>query len=262
MLKLMKYELCKWRVTLLALLAGLAGLEAGFLVGQMTDRPVLMVTCLSLIAFLAFAAFAYLTIAGIAGYSRELGDRSGYLIFMTPVRPLGIVLSKLLFVSLAGLAAMALFGGAAWLNFRHLIGRLDLDADTLDKMNMMLRFGLRTDATVQQILRMAGFVALSVLLELLVTVCTGFLSITLSATLLHNKKGFVKGLISVLLFAALTWGTGWVGQKVFYSAFSDLRATAEQELVRVLGWSALLNFGFCAVFTLASSWLLDHKIDL
>ena len=58
MLKLMKYEFRKWRTTLLALLAGLAALEVGFIVGLKLDKPTLMTVCLSLIAFLTFATYA------------------------------------------------------------------------------------------------------------------------------------------------------------------------------------------------------------
>ena len=260
MLKLMKYEFRKWRVTLLALLAGLVGLELGFIAGVKLEKPTLMVVCLSLIALLSFAAFAYLVIAGIAGYSQELREKCGYLIFMAPVRSISIVLSKLLFIALVALTATALFGAAGWLDARYLLSKSDLDAQTLDSMNAMLRFGLKTDATVQQILQMAGFSAASVLLEILLTMCTAYLSITLSATLLQNKKGFLKGLISIVLFVALSWGSSWLAQKLLYERVA-LGTTLEQ-FKATLGWSLLLNFALCALFAGASAWLLDHKVDL
>ena len=260
MLKLMKYEFRKWRVTLLALLAGLAGLELGFIAGVKLEKPQLMIVCLSLIMVLTFAAFAYLVIAGIAGYSQELREKCGYLIFMAPVRSISIVLSKLLFIALVALAATALFGTAGWLDARYLLARSHLDAQTLDSLNAMLRFGLKTDATVQQILQMAGFSAASVLLEVLLTMCTAYLAITLSATLLQNKKGFLRGLISVVLFVALSWGSGWLAQKLLYNKVA-IDATFEQ-MRGVIGWSLLLNAVLCALFVAASAWLLDRKVNL
>ena len=74
----------------------------------------------------------------------------------------------------------------------------------------------KTNATVQQILQQAGFWTLTVLIEVLLTMCTAYLAITLSATLLQNKKGFLKGLISILLFVALSWGSSWLAQKLLY----------------------------------------------
>ena len=260
MLKLMKYEFRKWRVTLLALLGGLAVLEIGFIAGLKLNRPGLMTICLSLIALLTFAAFAYLVIAGIAGYSQELREKCGYLIFMDPVRSISIVLSKLLFIALISLAATALFGAAGYLDMRALLDKLNLDAHTLESLNAMMRFGLKTDATVEQILQMAGFSAASVILEVLLTMCTAYLAITLSATLLQNKKGFLKGLISFALFGVLSWGSSWLAQKLLYERVT-LGATVG-EFRATLGWSLLLNLALCALFAGASAWLLDHKVDL
>ena len=260
MLKLMKYELRKWRTTLLALLVGLVALELGFIAGQKLNKPELMTICLSLIVLLTFAAFAYLVIAGIASYSQELREKCGYLVFMAPVHPVSIVASKLLFIALMALAATALFGTAGYLDFRFLLDKLDLDARTLDSLNAMMRFGLKTDATVQQILQMAGFAAASVLLEVLLTMCTAYLAITLSATLLQNKKGFIRGLVSLVLFVLLTWGGSWLSQKLFYDGVAA-EITFEQ-MKRVLGWSALFNAALCAIFTAASAWLLERKVNL
>ena len=90
--------------------------------------------------------------------------------------------------------------------------------------------------------------------------CSAYLAITLSATLLQNKKGFLRGLISLVLFLLLTWGGSWISQKLFYekvaldASFAQMRS--------VLGWSALLNAVFCAIFVAASAWLLDQKVNL
>ena len=260
MLKLMKYEFRKMRTTLLCMLAGLAALEVGFIVGIKVDEPALMAFCLSLIALLTFAAFAYLVVAGITGYSRELREKSGYLIFMAPVRPIGIVASKLLFISLVSLAAAALFGSACWLDLRALLDKLNLDEYTLYNLNAMLRFGLKTDATIQQILLIAGFSVLSVLIQILLTMCTAYLAITLSATLLQNKKGFLRGLISLALFAALTWGANWLAKKLLYDRV-DLTDSLAQ-LKGTLGRALALNAALCALFAAASARLLDRKVDL
>ena len=260
MLKLIKYEFRKWRTALLAMVAGLIALEVGFIAGLALEKTGLMSVCLVLIAILTFASFACIVIAGIASYSQDLRQKSGYLLFMVPVPTLGVVLSKLLFIAVTALAATAMFGAASYFDFRHLIYKLDVDPQTLDQLNMVLRFGLKTNATVQQVVQMAGFFAVTILLEVLMTMCTAYLSITLSATLLQNKKGFLRGLISLALFVALTWGSSWIAQKLFYggveidTSFSQMRSA--------LGWSCLVNFAFCAIFTGASAWLLDHKVNL
>ena len=134
----------------------------------------------------------------------------------------------------------------------------------MDQLNLMLRFGLKTNATIQQIAQTVGFALLTGLLEILMTMCTAYLAITLSATLLQNKKGFVRGLISLVLFCALSWGAGWLTQRLLNGSvsFDSVESITSGQLTRAFGLSALLNFGFCAVFTVVSAWLLDHKIDL
>ena len=260
MLKLMKYEFRKMRTTLLAMLAGLIALQIGFVVGTHTDNNTVVIVCLSLITLLTSLVYAYIILAGMASYSRELKDKSGYLIFMTPVSPLGIVLSKLLFTALAALVATATFGVAAFLDFRYIFQQANISKETMDQINMLLRFGLNANADLLQIVRIVMYYVCTVLIEVLLTMCTAYLAITLSATLLQNKKGFVRALISLLLFVGLTWGCSWVAQKLIYA-----NATIDKDLKQLsgyLGWSLLLNAGFCAVFTGTSAWLLDKKVNL
>ena len=260
MLKLMKYEFRKMRLTLLAMLGALVALEIGFIAGIHLEKNGLIAVCIALISILVFVVYAYIILAGMASYSRELKEKSGYLIFMTPVSPLGIVLSKLLFTTLASLVATATFGLAAYLDFRYLVDRANLDANTLDQVNMLLRFGLNANADIFQILRTVLFYTATVLIEIMVTMCSAYLAITLSATLLQNKKGFIRGFVSLVLFALLTWGGNWVSQKLFYDGVST--GITFEQMKRVLGWSALFNAALCAIFTFASAWLLDKKVNL
>ena len=261
MLKLMKYEFRKMRATLLAMLGVLAALEVGFLIGAHREKAELTGVCLGLITVLVFIVYAYILLAGMASYSRELKEKSGYLIFMAPVRPIGVVLSKLLFTALAALVATAVFGVAAYLDIRMLLSRLDVDPQFLDQLNMLMRLGLNASASVQQILQRAGFFTVTILIEVMLTMCTAYLAITLSATLLQNKKGFLRALISLLLFVGLTWGCAKLTQVLLYDRLSGAYATMEQ-YENILGWSLLLNGGLSAVFACASAWLLDRKVNL
>ena len=260
MLKLMKYEFRKLRTTLLIMVGSLAALEAGFIAGMLMNRNGLAGTCLALIMLLVFLVYAYIVLAGMASYSRELKEKSGYLIFMAPVTPMGVVLSKLVFTVLAALGATALFALTAYLDVRYLIGRLGLDPETLNSINLVLRFGLKSNADVFQLIRMMGFAAVTVLIEIVLTMCCAYLAITLSATLLQNRKGFLRGLISLVLFFALTWLSNWAANTLIYNNVSLDASFAEMR--GAIGWSLLLNLGLSAVFAGASAWLLDRKVNL
>lgn len=261
MLKLMKYEFRKLRTTLLCLLGALVALEVLFVVGINADKGNLVGISLALLSLLAFLVYAYIILAGMASYSRELKEKSGYLIFMAPVSPLGVVLSKLLFTALAALAATALFGLAAYLDYAHLMRRLNVDETLVDQINYFLRMATgNAGLSVRGIGSMALFTTATILIEVLLTMCTAYLAITLSATLLQNKKGFLRGLISLALFLALTWGCNWLAQKLLYDRV-EIDATLSQ-LTATLGWSFLLNAVLCALFAGVSAWLLDRKVNL
>ena len=117
MLKLMKYEFRKTRTVLVVLLIAFAALQLGFVAGIRADRPRLYIPASMLTAFLVYGAYVYILLSGIVSYSRELRDRTGYLVFLVPVHPIGVVLSKLLFTLLAAVAATAVFGAGAYLDY-------------------------------------------------------------------------------------------------------------------------------------------------
>ena len=208
-----------------------------------------------------FVSYAFLLIAGIISYSRELTDKSGYLAFMVPVRPISVVLSKLLFTALAAIAATALFALTAWLDFGILLDRFNIGPALIEEANALLRFTLNGALpSVQQTGQFILYTAGTVFIEFLLAICTAYLAITLSATLLQNRKGFLRALISLLLFIALNWGSGWLTDKLFYQHASV--ASTVNTLLSSLGGALLLNLAFCALFTALSAWLLARTVNL
>ena len=135
MLKLMKYEFRKMRTTLLIMGLALMALEAGYLIGDKIKDYRVTGVSLGLLTALVFAVYVYILIAGIVSYSMELNDKTGYMTFMTPVSPLGIVASKLLFTILAAVVVTALFGGAVYYDYAQQFGRLDLGEDVYRELD-------------------------------------------------------------------------------------------------------------------------------
>ena len=261
MLKLMKYEFRKMRTTLLIMLAALAALEAGYVIGDKLHDYRVVGVSLGLLTALVFAVYVYILIAGIVSYSRELNDKTGYMTFMTPVSPLGVVSSKLLFTILAAVAATALFGGAVYLNYAHQFSQIDLGEDVYKQLDFTFTLftgSMGGNVSLTRVILTLAFEAGTVLIEILLLMCTAYLAITLSATLLYNKKGFVRVLVSFLLFAALNFVTGRVGGLVVRDAMPETTA----ELLRMLGAQAAIDFAFAAVFAGAAAWLLDRKVNL
>ena len=261
MFKLMKYEFRKMRTTILAMLGALVVLEAGFLIGDKVENYTIAGISLGLLTALVFAVYVYILIAGIVSYSREINDKTGYMTFMVPVSPMGVVASKLLYTVLAALVVTALFGGAVYYDYHMVFKSMDMDAESLRQMDFafsMLTGGMGANVSLTRVILTLAFEAGTVLISIILTMCTVYLAITLSATLLQNKKGFLRFLVSFLLFVALSWLTAKAGG----SLSGDAVPSTSRELLRSLGAQAALDFGFAVVFAAASAWLLDRKVSL
>ena len=261
MLKLMKYEFRKCRTTLMVMALALLALELWFLYGVRKGSDVALMGSTVLLTWLTFAVYAYLLIAAIVSYSRELRDKTGYLAFMAPVRPIGIVLSKLLFAALAAIVVTALFGGVAYMDYRALLRRANVGAAELQQANFLLNmFSDGAQLTVQDVGRLLLYVGAEALISMIGTACAAFLAITLSATALENRKGFLRGLLSFAFFALLTYGVNALVDGLD-RAFG-LRVDSSAGLSAVLGVSALVQLAACALFAWLSAWLLDRKVSL
>lgn len=259
MLKLMKYEFRKMRTPLFIILLILVALQIAFMVSNHTKDDAAAYTSLILITLLAFALYCYILVAGIVSYSRELNNRTGYMVFMTPVRPMSIVLSKLLFTLIAAVVATALFATAAFLDTQQLIGQRGVDETVWTQLNYILQIAAQdANISITKLLLTMGAMIISVFTEILLVMCIAYLSITLSATALQNRRGFLRGLLSFLLFVALFRGTGWVSDQLFvYETFETFA-----EVVSYSIWPTLYTFALAGLFAWISAVLLKRKVSL
>ena len=261
MLKLMKYEFRKMRTPLLMMAAALVGLEAGFIVGMKLESFNMVGICLGVLVALVFVAYFYILIAGITSYERELSDRTGYLAFMTPVKPLGIVGSKLAFTALTAVCATALFGAVAMYDFFRLSRGVDMDPELyrqLRNMMDMLQSQMGPGSPIAQALMMIAYQGGSLLIHLMLLMCCAYLAVTLSTTILQARKSVLKMAISFAFFVGFNTLTG----KVSDWATGDLQTYASGEVLRLLGIRAAVELAFALLFAGASAWLLDRKVSL
>ena len=270
MLKLMKYEFRKLRTTLAILLGTLAVLEIAFVLGVHLEKDNWVAVSLVLLSILVFATYGYVLVAGVVSYSRELSDRTGYLVFMTPTRPIGIVLSKLLFTLLAGTAITALFALAAYLDYAYMMRSFHLDKSLLDQINMSLKFMLGDlSVSLNTLAQAVVFTVLTVLIGVMLAMCTAYLAITVSATALQNRKGFLRALLSALLFFALTWGSGWLTERLtnlvprlLHTGALSPASMDHRTLMATLAADLVMNFLLGGLFAVVSASLLKRKVSL
>jgi hypothetical protein len=272
MLKLIKYEYRKNRTLILAILGIIAALEVYFLISshlavkyniadsfsEATQRAEInLIVSMSLLVAASFGTAMAVFIMGVAGYSRELNQKTSYLIFMTPESTFSVVASKLLFTLLTGVAFAALLIGLAAVDFS--IFSDAIGSEWRGYYNLLDMFMTSNDLSLTGALLTIAFYVCMVFLSIISTVSVAFLAITLSATFMRGKKG--HALVSVLLFAALLWGISRLTSLITRDdIYQMLRSAAD--MTRALAPQALLDIGVLLLSIICCAWMLKKRVDL
>ena len=269
MLKLVKYEFRKSLTSLLVLLGLTAGLEAYFLAALYMDEEMHMFLAMALMLLCSYAVAVYVFVRGVTSYSGELKSRSAYLIFMTPNSTRKIMGSKFLYTFVNGLLFTALYGALGLLDLNLGLHRYnEYEAFWGAARNILQAYGVHVDQIILGLLAGMAYVFLS----LLAVIALAYLAITLSHTLLRDRKG--RGLVAVLIFFLLNWLVSWVSG-LFPSAL-DLLVVYDGEMAEVTGQviatsreilmsmlpAALISLGVILLSWLGCAWMLERKVSL
>lgn len=258
MLKLSKYEFRKNRNALLLLIAGLGILQAAYMLSLGTKKDSYIFSSSGLLLLYGMVCYFAIFLFAVTNYYREINSRTSYLVFMTPVSPFRIVLSKMLTVLFLGLIMAGLLGALAALDLQLLAGRYDEYTGLLDMIqDAMLQFGIHTGEIFSGIL----FGLITFLLSFYATVALIYLSITLSATLLQNSR--FKLVVSILLFLAASLLRSKL-QDLVGTVYS-IQVTDHTGFIELLyqSWPyTLLNLGVFLISVAVTTWLLKKKISL
>ncbi len=207
MLKLMKYEYRRNLNSIVIMLSAILLLQGFFLFSIFKKDVELVIPAAMLLFVAASICVMGMLIYSVALYSRELGAKTSYLTFMTPNPAVKILGSKLLSALLLGLCYALILGSFGAWDFTLLaktfpevqLGRIVME-QVLDNM---------ANTDLATILTTISAMGIEFLINFFTVVVVSYLAITLSATVLQNKK--LKGLVSFLIFiaimTALEWGT-------------------------------------------------------
>ncbi len=271
MLKLMKYEFRKNRALLLVILGIIAALEIYFLFcAKAAARQTLINTpanydygpersllvSISLLTAASFGTALAVFIMGVSGYSRELNQKTSYLLFMTPKSALAIVGAKLLFTLIAGVAFAALLMGLASVDFPIMLD--SIGREWRGYYNMLDVFMAQNDLSLTGALLTIAFFVCVVFLSVISTVGIAYLAITLSATFMRGKKG--HALISVLLFALLVWANSRLTNMFIDTSSIDLENI--HDLIRLVTPQIAQDVCVLALSIFACAWMLKRRVDL
>lgn len=254
MWKLTKYEFRKNLTSALIVLLIVAAAQIYYTISWALNDVNNTIIAASILLIVASISFIVIIAFGISTYSKELSSKSSYLIFMTPNSSLKIILSKMLYTVLFGLLLVILLA---------VLGLIDIQL-----MASMSGNPLNYIEILKELLSMMGIDyftilygiitgILSTLISLLFIVALTYFAITLSSTLLQNKKA--KGFLTLFLFIVILLMTSWISNQLpviyeypanYFEAITTILPSVLFELVIMLG----CIFGSAA--------LLDKKVSL
>ena len=243
MLKLMKYELRKMRTGLCVLLGLLVAMEALFLLKYREGGEELPAVAIILWVYGLLGTILFTLFRGPAIYSKELKQRTSYLMFMTPNSALKILLAKVLTGMLASTAFILLYGAAALLDF-ELARKFYGEGISFSAIFDLLFSGM----TGGQMTYLIGMGVASGFASFLYMSAAIYLSETLSATILQGKKG--RGGLTLLFWCVITTVIGRLNEWCW---------GLEQGLVPL---PLLLSLALGAIGIWGSAMLLEKKVSL
>ncbi len=254
MLKLVKYEYRRNLTGIVAMLGMIALLEGFFLVAIERHELNWVISASMLLFTAAMFSVLGLLIYSVALYSRELNAKTSYLTFMTPNSAYKILGAKLLAALLLGIFFAFVLGGLAVWDFEL----VRFAYPEIDLMGFMMQRLLESSSSpeIMNILTTVAMLGIEFLVTFFSTVIIAYLAITLSATVLQNKR--LKGLLSFILFlviiVALNYGTSLM------SAGRRYWTLREMVIADIPQFAVYLAVSVGAFWL--SAWLLDKKVSL
>ena len=254
--KTIKYELRRNLSSYIVLLVIFGLIEAGFIIGIFSDNSKLTAITFVLLMFASFAMYFYVLFSSVSAYKRDIETKQGFMVFMTPVSTFSIIGAKLIVTLITGFGCVLLIGLCFALDWHLLLDKVAGLENFVDIMNdFMKAMNIPTDKIL-----LAAVAAIFVfLLSFYLLVTLAYLAVSLSNTLLSNKKG--KGLIGFVFFIVLYILVTVISNKLPHPIDSNDVKTIwnaffynlPQYLFHIV--SIVLSF-------LGSAWLLNNKINL
>lgn len=244
MLNLIKYEFIKKRKSLAVLYAMILILATYAGISILGEYEYHMALSLAFFGPICIFAPFYLWLDNISTYGKELKEKYSYMLYMTPNTPYKILGSKVIYivgVTITTLAFEFLITTALYSVVRNKFTDFPKITDLLAQFNINISDGILPFCAT--------------IITLLGTLLLGYFCVTLSNTILSNKK--LSGLLTFVLFIGLNWIISAITDKVAYLFSSGSFDWNTAWWISIGSGLIMIVGGY-----LLSGYLLDKKISL
>lgn len=198
MRKLIKYEFRKDMLLYIIIFSVIMMLEVYLLISILTKSEVNIVISMLLFIMCGSASIIFVEVLGAVSFARELGSKYSYMTFMTPNSTFKIVGAKYIMLLIVTVLLTAVFVGSTVLDVQIALHRFNSINDFLEMMDFIMGMG---NTSVAELVLGFLITLFTIWLDILTTVSLIYLAITLSATILANRRG--KGWLAVGLFVGI-----------------------------------------------------------
>lgn len=210
MLKMMKYEYRRGLFPLIVIMVVLGMAELLFLAGVVMDRENMLAIGMAGLIFGSVIAYLFVLIYGIFVYNEDLKNKTGYLVFMTPISSYRIIGAKLLSILLNGVTLVLILVALAGVDIALLLHMYEDPVALKELLNAISQSLFQVSAGT--VFLNVATAVLVMLIQFFTTITIAFFAITLASTVLQNKK--VKGVISFVLFIVINMLMSYVAEKL------------------------------------------------
>lgn len=256
MLKMMKYEYRRGVFSLLVVITALAAAELLFLIGIFAEKDLLTGLGITFLVLGGWASFMFVLIYGVIIYSQDLKNKTGYMVFMTPISNYKIIGAKLLSILLTGATLVAFLGLLIVVDYNLLKSHNGGVAGAEIVLDEIL--GTRGLSIGSVIANVAGLIAIA-LIQFYTMITIAYLAVSLSLTVLQNKK--IKGVVSFILFVALYVLVSYIAYKLPHLGKNVQVETMLDAMYKNI--PQLILYVVCMIGSyIGSATLLSKKISL
>ncbi len=269
MLKLMKYELQKQKLSKRIIAALFIVLELIFAFGVLTESGKISMIGSVCLFIAAFVAIIYVSVEAIITYDKDMKEKSGYMLFMVPHSEYTILGAKILTSVLTLLVMTICLVLLGAVDIFWLSSQMNGVKETMDMITQIFTqmFNVEMDAAM-----IVTYIFLA-LFEWFGLLTSAFLAITIVHTILNQVKG--KGFLSFIFFILINMAYSKVSNMIIALFIPDygqvevtqsgtevmvnLTAQAMQTSLAASLITAIVFAGLCLV---VSGYMLKKKLSL
>ena len=256
MLKMIKYEFRKNLTSLVIMFATLILCELYFIFAYASENETHVLISVFLLAVLGMICYGFVIIFGIKAYNNDLKEKSGYLVFMAPISYYSIIGAKLLATLITGLALVVVLGFFFVTDYSMIMHMLGLDGLT----EMLTQLFEMNNINLGSLLLQGLVMIILFLINFFTTMTIAYFSITLSSTILRNKKG--KGFMSTVIFFVILFLMAKISSVISPEAAASAEAMEFSEIIVMNLPEIIESVIFMIGSFLGTAGLLNKEINL